>query len=65
MGVNDETDEEIYPEFALKHDLQMHFLGQIIEDIKDNTKYQLQNPTEEDFLKNFNYYNKHDSFFDF
>jgi hypothetical protein len=65
VDVDDETDNEIYPAFALKNDLEMSLLGQLLNDIIGNTKHQLQNPTADDFIKNLNYYNNHDCFFDF
>jgi hypothetical protein len=65
VEVDDETDKEIYPAFALKYNLKMGLLGSLVNDVIYNTKYQLQNPTTDDFITNLNYYYNHDCFFDF
>jgi elongation factor Ts len=65
VGVDDETDKEIYPTFALNNNLEMNLLGKLVNDIIYNTKHQLKNPTANDFIKNFNNYMKHDCFLDF
>lgn len=58
----DDNDEEIYPLFARDNELVYYFFGDIVFDIISNTRYQLENPTIENYLANFNYYNKHDCF---
>ena len=65
VSVDDETDEEIYPKFSVEHNLIWFFSGPVVADIIMNTKHQLQNPTVDDFIVNFNYYNKNDCFFTF
>ncbi|SCW52564.1 hypothetical protein SAMN04487970_1012119 [Paenibacillus tianmuensis] len=65
VDVDDETVEEIYPEFSVEHNLQWFFSGQVVFDIIDNTKHQLPNPTIDDYIKNFSYYNENDCFFTF
>lgn len=65
IDVNEDTDEEIYPEYAASFNLQWYFSGQVIWDIIENTRLQLKNPTIEDYISNFNYYNIHDCFYDF
>jgi hypothetical protein len=62
---NENTDEEIYPEYAASLNLQWYFSGQVIWDIIENTKLQLKNPTIADYIINFNYYNMHDCFYNF
>ncbi|MCT4597231.1 MAG: hypothetical protein N4A50_05060 [Vallitalea sp.] len=65
VDVDDDTDEEIYPDFAIKSDLEWYFSGQVIYDIIDNTKYQLKNPSVQDYIKNLNNYSEHDCFYTF
>ncbi|MCT4621855.1 MAG: hypothetical protein N4A62_21005 [Marinisporobacter sp.] len=65
VAVDDETDEEIYPEFVIMNDLEWYFSGQVIIDIIDNTKYQLKNPSVQDYITNLNNYSEHDCFYTF
>ena len=65
VNVDDETLKEIYPAFSIKHDLEWFFSGAVVADIIANTRHQLQNPTVDDFITNFNHYNKYDGFFMF
>lgn len=65
VDVDDDTDEEIYPEFAIKSDLKWYFSGQVFNDIIDNIKYQLKNPSVQDYIKNLNNYSEHDCFYTF
>jgi hypothetical protein len=65
VAIDDETDEEIYPAFVLKNNLEMDLSGQLVNDVIDNTKHQLNNPTIDDFIVNLNYYNHFDCFFTF
>jgi hypothetical protein len=65
IDVDDDTDDEIYPSFALDLNLQWLFSGQVISDIIVNTQHQLTNPTVNDYIKNFIYYHQHDCFITF
>ncbi|MEO3944834.1 hypothetical protein [Gorillibacterium sp. CAU 1737] len=65
IDVDDETDEEIYPEFAKEHGLSIYFSGQVASDLIANTRHQVKNPSLQDYIDNFNYYDKHDCFFTF
>lgn len=65
VEVDDETDEEIYPDFAEEQGLTIYFFGQVAADIIANTRHQIQQPSVQDYVKNFNYYDEHDSFFTF
>ncbi|MBB5195536.1 DUF7716 domain-containing protein [Anaerocolumna cellulosilytica] len=65
LDVDDDTEDEIYPNFAQEHDLQWLFSGQVINDIIVNTQHQLPNPTVKDYIKNLIYYNENDCFFTF
>jgi len=58
---------ELYPTFAKKNGLSYYFNGDIASDIIWNTKHQLgsKTPSIDDYIKNFNYYDKYDCFFDF
>jgi len=63
----DDADNEIYPPFVVKNNLLSYFHGDIASDIIANTRHQLKPkiPNADDYIKNFNYYNKHDCFVDF
>lgn len=63
INVDEETYEEIYPQFVLENNLDFYFYGQTASDIIKNTRMQLQKPTIKDFLFNFNYYDSNDCFF--
>lgn len=62
LEVDDDTEEEVYPDFAQKLDLKWFFSGQVIRDIIVNTQHQLTNPAVEDYIKNIVYYNENDCF---
>ena len=63
----DDNDSEIYPPFAKANKLLYYFNGDIASDIIANTRHQLDPkvPSVDDYIKNFNYYSKHDCFIDF
>ena len=63
----DDNDNEIYPTFAKKNNLLYYFNGDIASDIIANAKHQLapKTPSVDDYIRNFNYYSKHDCFFSF
>jgi hypothetical protein len=65
VAINDETDEEIYPEFVVKNDLEWYLSGQVVIDILDNTKYQLKKISIQDYIKNLNNYSEHDCYYTF
>lgn len=65
VDIDDETDEEIYPEFSIKKDLEWYFSGQVPNYIIDNTKFQLKNPSVQDYIRNLNNYSSHDCFYTF
>ena len=63
----DDNDNEIYPPFAKKNHLWIYFIGEKVAEIIGNTRHQLcpKIPSIDDYIKNFNYYNKHDCCFTF
>ena len=63
----DDDDNEIYPLFAVANNLRYYYNGDIASDIIGNTRHQLEpkTPSVDDYIKNFNYYSKHDCFVDF
>jgi len=63
----DENDNELYPSFINENNLRYFFNGDIVSDIISNAQHQLEpkTPTIDDYVKNFDYYHKHDCFFNF
>jgi hypothetical protein len=63
----DDNDNEIYPPFAKENGLWIYFIGEKVAEIILNTRHQLcpKIPGIDDYINNFNYYNKHDCCFTF
>ena len=63
----DDNDNELYPQFATENNLEIYFHGDIASGIIGNTRHQLdpKSPSVNDYIKNFNHYDKHDCFLDF
>ena len=59
---DEETGEEIIPEFALEHGMRASILPEIFQDVMINVLEQKQDVTNEELLRAFNYYMKNDTF---
>ena len=60
-----DDDEEIYPDFVVKENLELFYDGAQFEDVLMNTLHQKKTATIDDFVSGLNYYMEHDSFKDF
>lgn len=62
-----DNDNETYPPFTKENKLRLYFIGEKVAEIIGNTRHQLSPkiPDINDYIKNFNYYNKHDCCVDF
>lgn len=59
---DEETGEEIIPEFALEHGMRASILPEIFQDVMINVLEQKQDATNEEILRALNYYIKKDTF---
>ena len=56
------TDEEIYSDFIVNECLEFYCSGELIEGVIRNVLHQKDNPSVDTFIKQLNYYMKHDTF---
>lgn len=59
---DEETDEEIIPEFAVENGVDGSILPEIIQDVIINALEQKRNATNDELLKALNYYMDRDTF---
>ena len=59
---DEETGEEIIPEFALEYGMRASILPEIFQDVMINVLEQKQDATNEEILRALNYYMKKDTF---
>lgn len=62
---DEETDEEIIPEFAVKNGMDGSILPEVIQDVICSALEQKREATNEDLLKALNYYLDNDAFITF
>lgn len=62
---DEETDEEIIPDFAAKHGMEGSILPEIIQDVMISALEQKKDATNEELLKALNYYMDRDAFLEF
>ena len=59
---DEETGEEIIPEFALEHGMRASILPEIFQDVMINVLEQKRDAANEEILRALNYYMKKDTF---
>ncbi|MFC0178532.1 DUF7716 domain-containing protein [Thorsellia kenyensis] len=59
--INDD-DEEEYPKFVIKQNLELFYYGEQFEDVLTNVLHQKNTASIEDFITSLNYYLNNDAF---
>lgn len=61
-GFDEETEEEIFPAFAVEHGMEYSILAETIQDVVVSALEQKQDAADEEILHALNYYLEYDAF---
>lgn len=60
--VNDETDEEIFPAFAVENGMDIMYLPELIQDVLISALHHKKNASDDELAEALNYYFENDCF---
>lgn len=64
-GYDEETEEELFPSFAVENGMEYAILSEIIQDVVIGVLEQKRNATDTEILDALNYYLENDAFLEF
>ncbi len=63
--IDDDTDEETYPEYVIENELDFKYRDELLEDVVSSALHKKVDVTDEELMKAVNFYHQNDSFLEF